>query len=363
MYISFYPGPSKVYPRIVDFVKEAHDMDLLSANHRSPEFVDTSQKAITLVKEKLQIPSDYVVMYASSATECWEILAQSLIQKKSFHIYNGAFGQKWMDYTQKLKAHLPDAQIQGFCFDVNEEADLTRLQTDRAIPEDNEMICFTQNETSNATAVDTDIIRGFQEAYPDQLVAVDATSSLGGIKLDFGVADLWYASVQKCLGLPAGMAILICSPRAVERAYQINERNHYNSLAFMLDKIQEAQTTYTPNVLNIYLLMRVLETRPSMEEIHENTLLRAEDYYNFFGNLRKFSLLVENPRVRSQTVIAAKAFEDRIQNLLRNAKAQRIILGKGYGEWKDTTFRIANFPAIDEPEILLLKRFFLENRR
>ena len=62
-----------------------------------------SSKTITLLKEKLDIPKDYTIFFTSSATECWEILAQSLIVTRSFHIYNGAFGEKWYDYTLRLK--------------------------------------------------------------------------------------------------------------------------------------------------------------------------------------------------------------------------------------------------------------------
>ena len=44
-------------------------------------------------------------------------------------------------------------------------------------------------------------------------------------------------------------------------------------------------------------------------------------------------------------------------DLLIEAEQKGIILGKGYGEWKNSTFRIANFPALDQTEIESLQKF------
>src|SRR5688572_22240560 len=98
--ISFYPGPSRVHDEIPQYVKEAYKKGILSINHRSDGFMEISEKTIGLLREKLNIPKDYTVFYTSSATECWEIIAQSLVTKKSHHIFNGSFGQKWFEYTK-----------------------------------------------------------------------------------------------------------------------------------------------------------------------------------------------------------------------------------------------------------------------
>ena len=105
--ITFYPGPSKVNNKISKYFQDAVLDGVLSINHRSPEFVEIYGNVSRELKSKLGIPDDYVILFASSATECWEIIAQSLVTSSSFHIYNGAFGEKWFDYTKKLK---PDSQ-------------------------------------------------------------------------------------------------------------------------------------------------------------------------------------------------------------------------------------------------------------
>ena len=97
--ISFYPGPSRVHTEVPAYVRDAYDEGILSINHRSDEFVQMCERTIGLLKERLNVPKDYTIFFTGSATECWEIIAQSLITDKSYHIYNGAFGQKWFDYT------------------------------------------------------------------------------------------------------------------------------------------------------------------------------------------------------------------------------------------------------------------------
>jgi phosphoserine aminotransferase len=341
--ITFYPGPSKVYSSVEGYLNDAFRSGILSANHRSPQAMTLVEKTIDLLKEKLRIPPQYSVYFVSSATEAWEIVGQSLVGKGSVHIYNGAFGQKWAEYTQKL---VPSTS--RFKFGIDEAFDFEQLSDSEA-----DVVCITQNETSNGTQIKT-----LSQLKTDALVVVDVTSSLGGIHLDFTEGDVWFASVQKCLGLPAGMGLMICSPKALERAKQLNDQRFYNSFLFIHENFQKFQTHYTPNVLGIYLLCRVMEQVPDIQSIDQKIKTRARDFYEF---LEKCNLkpLVQNQTQRSDTVIAVKIPEEQLGNLKQKANSQGITLGNGYGFWKNNTFRIANFPAIDDWEFDELKDFLV----
>jgi phosphoserine aminotransferase len=350
--IYFYPGPSKLYPEVRQYLTDAYDSGILSMNHRSAEFVELSKSTIYLLKEKLQIPQDYTIFFVSSATESWEIVAQSLITKGSLHIFNGAFGQKWHEYT--LKIH-QEANV--ISFGENEIFNTNLLPN----PLLSDIICFTHNETSNGTQILPNTLATTAQKFPDKLIALDATSSLGGINIDWQYIDLAMASVQKCFGLPAGLGLMICSPKAIAKALLIGERKRYNSLVFLYENMKNWQTNYTPNVLNIYLLKRVLENRPPIAQTHHLLQERANLWYNFLEK-NGFDLLIKNSPVRSDTVIAIKGQEKYIKELKEKAKKQGIILGNGYGEWKENTIRIANFPAIDLYEIQALQDFLQENQ-
>ena len=100
--ITFYPGPSKVYPQVGEYLQDAFTEGILSVNHRSAACMTLVKDAIALLHQKLNIPTDYHIYFVSSATESWEIIAQSLVATSSYHFFNGAFGKKWHEYTQKL---------------------------------------------------------------------------------------------------------------------------------------------------------------------------------------------------------------------------------------------------------------------
>jgi len=346
--ISFYPGPSRVHDEIPRYVEDAYQKGILSINHRSEEFMKMSEKTIQLLKNKLEIPKDYKIFYTTSATECWEVIAQSLITKSSFHLFNGAFGKKWFEYTKRIcngaKSH---------AFDLNETIEAKKLR----FPKEEGVICLTQNETSNGTQVGNETIRAIKEKYPSHLIAVDATSSMAGIYLDFEAADVWFASVQKCFGLPAGLGLLICSPATMEKAHQIADRKYYNSLIFMDEMMDKWQTPFTPNVLNIYLLKRVMEESKSIREVHMKIRERYGFWVEFLKERQTLQHLVLNEGVRSFTVIPVQAKDALVAAIKSRAKKNELLLGEGYGDLKATTFRIANFPAIKKGEIKTLKAF------
>jgi phosphoserine aminotransferase len=345
--ISFYPGPSKVGEHIPNYVKQAHREGILEMNHRSPEFMKMTKHTVWLLKKKLRIPHNYTVLFASSATECWEVIAQSLIRKRSTHIFNGAFGKKWYDNTAALFAF-----AEAYPFDANEV-----LQPDNLLLHESDVICLTQNETSNGTALSNKLIKQVAINNPNALVVVDATSSMGGIYLDFKAADCWFASVQKCFGMPAGLALMVLSPKAVERANHLNENSHYNSLVRMLAMMQRWQTTHTPNILGIYLLMRVAERMDDIKQVEEKLVKRFIDWYEFFEQSEELKPLISNQKVRSLSVITIKATEKLIKRVKRESKQAGFLLGDGYGDYKATALRIANFPSIKDKEIISCKAY------
>jgi len=345
--ITFYPGPSKVYQQVGPYLQEAVESGLISANHRSEAFMQMLQNTISLLKTKLDVPGDYEVYFVSSATECWEIIAQSLISASSTHIYNGAFGEKWIDYTHKITSG-----TNSHFFNPEEIPDLNKLHF-----QENEVICVTHSETSNGTFIPSSFLSALR-SRTESLIAVDATSSMAGVVLPWETADIWYASVQKCFGLPAGLGVMIVSPRAIHRAEEIGENGHYNSLLFIRDNFLKFQTPYTPNTLGIYLIGKVMKQVEHIDIISENIKQRAKNWYAFLAE-NGYELLVNNEAVRSDTVIAVFAEKARIAVLKKAAKQEGITLGNGYGKDKETSFRIANFPAISDEEIAVLEGFLI----
>ena len=152
--MNFYPGPSKVYPQVKDWLNEAYDTDILSIQHRSQKFMDIYENSIRNLQEKLNIPKDYTLVFTSSATECWHILndtfgSNNFSKLNTYHFFNGAFGEKWFEYR---KANYPKTTF-NIEFEINDELEDKFFQQ---IPQNDylpNIICLCQNETSNATQI------------------------------------------------------------------------------------------------------------------------------------------------------------------------------------------------------------------
>jgi phosphoserine aminotransferase len=346
--VSFSPGPSKVYDPLPEYFKDAFNEGILSANHRSAAFMHLYQETEELLKEKLDIPEDYKLIFTSSATENWEIIAQSVVEKSSFHIFTGDFGKKWFNFAQYI-----DHSAKAHTLDKDREVDVNAL----TIGESFDLIAVTQNETSNATQVRVRIIDAIREKFPEKMLAVDATSSMAGIYLDFKLADIWFASVQKCFGLPAGLGLLILSPKAIEKVSRKGENGRYNSLSFMLKNAETYQTHYTPNVLGIYLLNRSLQDSPFITTTSNLVETRMERLEEIIGNSQSLDFLVKNAQSRSRTVLGISGEEAFVHHIKKSAESNGMQMGSGYGALKPTSFRIANFPAVRDDEFEKLISF------
>ena len=333
--LSFYPGPSKVYPEVLGFIQEAFQEGMVSINHRSPRFEKLLKATLDSLHEKWNIPADYTIYFISSATEAWEIVSQSLVEQKSMHLYNGAFGKKWAHYASQIHpesvSHAFD--LQASLSDISKNIDFSGIDT----------LCLVQSETSNGSG--QVIQRSDYALDPSSILAVDATSSMAGILLPWLEADVWLASVQKCLGIPAGLGLLICSPKALERAEKLQKRAHYNDILLMEENRKLFQTHYTPNVLSIFVLHKLTQFLPNLTEIHVQTMEKSTRLAEFWDTQKGLDFLIKNPALRLPTVLALKGNPTDIQIIKNICLQDQIELGNGYGEWKENTVRIANFPS------------------
>ena len=334
---NFYPGPSTLHPRFGEAVNKALETDILSFNHRSKNFHHLYQSCFELLREKWDIPNGYELYFISSATEAWEIISQSIIgNNPSAHFNNGAFGKKSFTRT-----NLITGKALNHTFSLNnspEEFEYTP-----------EVINFCLNETSNGSSLSTDILNNYKQK--GHIVCIDVTSCLGGRELNLSHGDIWYSSLQKCLGLPSGMAIMLASPAAIERAKLIGNQNHYNSVLNLSKNFKKFETTHTPNILDIFALYYTQVYSESINTIHQKLTNRK----NTFIEEISFRNLIENKSFQSTTTICLKCKFS--QELIEDAEQKKIIIGKGYGEWRNNTVRIANFPSISDDSFDQLTSF------
>ena len=329
LHTTFFPGPSQLWPETGAWLQQAVASGILSASHRGTDFVALSKGTVEQIHRVLSLPEEYVVLFTTSATESWEIIPQSLTREASYHLYSGSFGEKWYQYAQKLKP----ASV-GHFLEVNDALPLPLP----GIGPEHEIICLTHNETSNGTALGHDYLNAVRASYADKLIAIDITSSMNGVSLPWSAADIWYGSVQKCFGMPAGLGLLIVGPAAVARAHELKEKSHYNSLLTLLGHREKYQTTCTPNVLGIYLLHEVLKSLKPVAEREAALKARAAELYAALDAHSSLAALVQNAENRSHTVVTITCQAELMASLKKQALEHGFALGNGYGNWKEIIY-------------------------
>jgi phosphoserine aminotransferase len=345
----FAPGPSQLYFTVEDHMRTAFRDGIPSMAHRSKEFETIFKSATDGIRELLAIPSGFHVFFAASATEIWERAIQNLVQEKSFHLVNGAFSKRFYEIGKQLGKSSEKIEVQfGHSF-------FSKIE----VPKDTELIGITHNETSTGVSLSNEFINQFKASNPDALIVVDAVSSLPYPQFDYSKIDSVFFSVQKGFGLPAGLGVWVVNDRCIAKAEQLLSGGHgigtYHSLPFYLQNAKKNQTPETPNVLGIYLLSKVVEDflRRGVNSLRKETEYKAAVLYQTLEAHPVLSAFVEDKNAQSKTVIVANC-GDHTSQVTVYLQSLGIHPGDGYGEFKKSHLRFANFPAHSREQVELL---------
>lgn len=348
--IFFTPGPSGLYFTVEQHIKDAFKADIPSISHRSKAYVKMHEETVEALKELLQLPDNYTLGFTSSATEIWDRMSENLIASNSVHFVNGDFSKK---FHAAVAAHGKNADAR-----VAEAGTNHDLST-AIIGDDVELIGLAQNETSTGAAMPIEDINLLRSKYPNPLLAIDAVSSLPVPEFDFNQMDSLYFSVQKSFGLPAGLGVWTFNDRCLEKAEKLKSEGKYhesfNSILKIAKMAKKHQTTCTPNVLNIYLLGKVVQDMlaKGISQIRQESKYKSALLYNLFESHPKLNAFVSEKKFRSQTVGVAEVTGGS-EKLIKALGEKGLNIGNGYGEFKNQHIRVASFPTHSKEQIEML---------
>lgn len=344
--IYFTPGPSQLFYSFKDHFTQALKNDIPSLSHRSPQFVKVLEESTEAVKELLGIPKDYYVFYLNSANEAWDRIIQNLVVNQSHHFANGSFSKKFYDF----------AQLHGMNSTITQKEDGGSFD-DLSVPEDAELVGLCKNETSVGYSFTESEIHQLREANKDKIIALDIVSASPAIPVNFQNIDTAYLSVQKAFGMPAGLGIWIANERCIEKAGRISESKSigsYRALPNLQKFALKNQTPETPNMLYIYIMGEIAKDliKYGVKRVHSDTIYKATLLRKTIDDHPQLSHFVESKAHRSNSTIVAKSSSQ--EELLKSLSSKGLILGKGYGSFKEEHIRIANFPTHSKEVIELL---------
>lgn len=275
---NFYAGPSILSDYTINntaaAIKNFADMGLsiLEVSHRSKEFTAVINDASALVKELLEVPEGYSVLWlGGGASLQFAMVPYNLLRKKAAYLETG----KWAANAVKEARLFGEVDVVASSKDKN----FSYIPDEYVIPTDADYFHFTSNNTIYGTELRTD------PTSPVPLVA-DMSSDIFSRPIDVSKYDLIYAGAQKNLA-PAGVTLVIVKDSALGKAGRpiptmLNYETH----------VKKGSMFNTPPVLPIYAALQTLK------------------YYKELGGVRKLQLAdEEKAAVLYDAIDNSKMFE------------------------------------------------------
>ncbi|GAB1364718.1 aminotransferase class V-fold PLP-dependent enzyme [Rhodobacter sp.] len=240
----FIPGPTNM----PESVRKACDMPTL--DHRSPAFARLFKPAVAGVKRVLKMAEGEVIILPSTGTGGWEAAITNTLSPGDTVLAArfGMFSHRWIDLCQRHGLNVEIIETPW-----GEGAPLAAIE--KALKADKagqiKAVLATHNET--ATGVRSDIAgirRAMDAAGHGAMLFVDGVSSIASMPFDmsgWGV-DIAVAGSQKGFMLPAGLAILGVSPRAIAAMETAKLPRTFFDFKDMLAAYGRGGYPYTPAV-------------------------------------------------------------------------------------------------------------------
>jgi len=346
----FGSGPSKVRPEAVAALAAAAG-GYLGTSHRQKTVKSVVAGLRQGLRHLFSLPDGYEVALGNGGTTCfWDAATFGLIDRRSQHLSFGEFSSKFAA-AAAAAPHVGEPEI------ITSEPG---THPDPAAREDIDLYALTQNETS--TGVMMPITRPVGAQSPAEgggLVAVDATSGAGGLRVDPAQFDAYYFAPQKCFGSDGGLWVALLSPAAQDRIRAITATRRWVppslDLAIALDNSKLDQTYNTPALATIFLFddqVRWFNQSGGMEFSAGRCDKSAEILYTWADNSDFATPFVARQQDRSR-VVGTIDLVDSIDAATVAAvlRANGIVDTEPYRKLGRNQLRIAMFPSVDPDDI------------
>ena len=198
---NFYAGPSilsqytikNTAEAVIDFAGTG--LSILEVSHRSKEFVAVMEEARALVKELLEVPDGYSVLFlGGGASLQFCMVPFNLLARKAAYMETGT----WAVNAIKEARLFGEVDVVASSKDAN----FNYIPKGFTVPQDADYFHYTSNNTIYGTEIRHDL-----DAGKVRLVC-DMSSDIFSRPVDVSKYDVIYAGAQKNLA-PAGATIVI----------------------------------------------------------------------------------------------------------------------------------------------------------
>ena len=242
---NFYAGPSILSEYTIKNTAAAVEnfagmgLSLLEISHRSKEFVAVVDEAQALIKELLNVPEGYEVVFVGGGASLQFCMTPfNLSKKKAAYLDTGT----WSSKAIKEAKLFGEVDVVASSKDKN----YTYIPKDYTVPEDVDYFHVTTNNTIYGSGIRKDL----DVKVP---MVADMSSDIFSRPIDVSKYDLIYAGAQKNLA-PAGVTLAIVRVDALGKVDRViptmlNYKTH----------IDKGSMYNTPPVLPIFSALQTLK--------------------------------------------------------------------------------------------------------
>jgi phosphoserine aminotransferase len=263
--------PQEVFQQSAEAILDFNNsgLSLIEVSHRDDDFVNVMEEARSLVKELLNVPDGYTVLFLQGGASLGFLKVpynMMRANKKAGYLVTGT----WAENASKEVKHVGQMHVLASSKDKN----YNYIPKGYDIPEDLDYVHFTSNNTIFGTQM---------KSYPKTNVPMvcDMSSDILSKEINVADFDLIYAGAQKNMG-PAGTTVYIVKEEILGKSSV--------SIPTMLDlKVHHDKESMfnTPAVFAVYasmLNMRWLKNNGGVKWIENINNQKAELLYNEIDN-------------------------------------------------------------------------------
>ncbi len=341
---NFYAGPSilpqytidKTIEGIKDFAGSG--LSVLEISHRSKEFIACMNDTIALVKELLEVPAGYQVIFlGGGASLQFAMVPMNMMNRKSAYLNTGEWASK----------ALKEAKLYGEVVEVasSKDKNFNYIPKNYTVPDDADYFHVTTNNTIFGTELKKD---------PDVKIPLvaDMSSDIFSRPVDVSKYSIIYAGAQKNLA-PAGVTMVILKEEALGKVSR--------PIPTMLDyrtHIKAESMFNTPPVFAVFAAqqtLRWLKDLGGIKEIRKMNIEKANLLYDEIERNKLFVPTIKDPEDRSLMNICfvmADGYKDLEAPFAEFAKSKGMVGIAGHRSVGG--FRASTYNALPRESVLAL---------
>jgi len=289
---NFNAGPSILPEEVIKQTAEAvldfegQGLSVLEISHRAKYFQPVMDEAEALMKELLNIPEGYRVLFlGGGASLQFCMVPFNMLEKKAAYLNTGVWSKKAMK------------EAKAFGEVVELAASTDSIPMDWEVPQDCDYLHITTNNTIFGTEISDEKLQEIYRKKGKVRLIADMSSDILSRPIDVSQFDIIYGGAQKNLA-PAGVTFVIVKEECLGHVSR-----HIPTMLDYRTHTENGSMFNTPPVLPVYtavLTLRWLKKNGGVDWIMRRNIEKANLLYKTIDESKMFVATIQKKEDRSR---------------------------------------------------------------